>query len=89
MGFIRLIIFGLLGMTVIYCLVSWYSRSVRLERLEKDWDADPQGDDDARSAHIEAGMVSYEKGFRKKLILLIYVVPVVFVTTAFFVTNTN
>ncbi|WP_107498288.1 hypothetical protein [Thalassobius sp. I31.1] len=89
MGLIRLIIFGFLGMTIAYWLVSWYSRSVRLERLEKEWDADPQGDDAARQAHLDAGMAAYENGFRKKLILLIYVVPVVFVITAFFVTNTN
>lgn len=89
MGLIRLIIFGFLGMTVAYYLVSWYSRSVRLERLEKDWDADPQGDDTARQTHIDAGMAAYEKGFRKKLILLIYVVPVILVITAFYVTNTG
>ncbi len=76
-------------MTVTYFLVSWYSRSVRLERLEKEWDADPQGDDAARTTHIETGMVAYENGFRKKLIWLIYIVPVVFVITAFYVTNTG
>lgn len=87
MGLIRLIIFGFLGLTVIYALVSWFSRSVRREKLEKSWDADPKGDDAARQEFIDQGMAEYEAGFRKKLILLVYVIPVAAITAAYFLTN--
>ena len=90
MGLIRLIIFGFIGLTVIYFLISIYSRSVRREKLEKRWDADnPGGDPAARSAYVEQGMIKYESGFRKRLILLVYVVPTVAVTVILYLTNAN
>ena len=78
-GFIRLAVFGFLAMSVVYILMSIYSRSVRREALEKEWDAlHPAGDrTDERETHIEAGMKDYEKSLRKKLIWLVYVIPTV------------
>src|SRR5690606_11397174 len=66
-GFIRLAVFGFLAMSVVYILMSIYSRSVRREALEKEWDAlHPAGDrTDERETHIEAGMKDYEKSLRK------------------------
>jgi Ca2+/Na+ antiporter len=78
-GFIRLMIFAFVALSVVYVVVSIYSRSVRREKLEKRWDADPpegQGDTERR-AFIEAGMRDYEQGLRKKLIWLVYIVPMV------------
>lgn len=78
-GFIRLMVFAFVALSVVYVVVSIYSRSVRREKLEKRWDADPpegQGDTE-RSAFIEAGMRDYEQGLRKKLIWLVYIVPMV------------
>ena len=91
MGFLKLIIFGVIGLSAIYWLVSVYSRSVRREKLEKQWDTDPLPDAsrEDRDAYIEQGMVEYEQGFRKKLILLVYVVPIVFIVTIFILTNFN
>jgi hypothetical protein len=40
-GMARLIVMALIGLTVVYLLVSIYSRSVRREKLEKEWDTDP------------------------------------------------
>ena len=37
-GWLRLLFFGLIGLTITYFLVSVYSRSVRRERLEKRFD---------------------------------------------------
>ncbi len=90
MGLIRLIVIGAIVLTAIYFLVSVYSRSVRREKLEKEWDANPlEPGKAARDAFIEKGMADYESGFRKKLILLVYVIPAALVALAVYVTNTN
>jgi hypothetical protein len=41
---------------------------------------------DERTAFIEAGMQAYEKGLKKQLLWLIYVIPTIgFMTTIYFV----
>ncbi|GHF40393.1 hypothetical protein [Seohaeicola zhoushanensis] len=79
MGFVRLMFLGLIACTAAYLLISVYSRSVRREKLEKRWAAEhPEGGDpEARDAYIETGMTEYHRGFRKKLIWLVYVVPLI------------
>ena len=84
-GFLKLAVFGLIGMTVVYLLLSVYSRSVQREELEKRFDA---GDGDgARDAYIEAGMRDYEKSLRKKLIWLVYVIPAIVFVAVFYGLN--
>ncbi|WP_457650614.1 hypothetical protein [Profundibacter sp.] len=91
MGFIRLVVLGFIAMTVVYFAISIYSRSIRREKLEDAWDADhPEGGDEAaRDAYIEQGMVEYENGFRKKLIWLVYIIPTFAVAVLLIVMNTN
>ncbi|MGB3317299.1 MAG: hypothetical protein WBB85_23185 [Albidovulum sp.] len=87
-AFVRLAVFGFAAMTIMYVLLSIYSRSVERERLEKQWDAERSGDDpEARDAYIEAGMTSYEKSLRAKLIWLVYVVPTLAVLVLIYLTN--
>jgi hypothetical protein len=82
---IRLAVFGFIGLSLIYLLVSIYSRSVRREKLEKLFDAgDVEGD---RDAYIEAGMQAYRHGLRRKLILLVYVIPAVVVAVTVYLVN--
>lgn len=91
MGFIRLIVLGFIGLSILYFLISVYSRSIRREKLEKEWDENPPDGDDlaARDTYIEEGMAEYEHGFRKKLIVLVYVIPPLFVATILYLTNTQ
>lgn len=70
---LRLVFFGFIGLTVVYWLVAVYSRSVRRERLEKEFDAgDVEG---VRDDYIKAGLDQYEHGLRRKLIVLVYIIP--------------
>ena len=89
MGWLRLAFVMYVALTIIYFLTSIYSRSVRREKLEKEWDTDPAREgvpQDERQAFIEAGMVHYDKGLKKRLLWLIYVVPTVaFLATIYFV----
>ncbi len=86
-AFLRLAVIGFVVLTVVYWLISLYSRSVRREALEKRWD---EGEGDAaggRDAYIEAGMRAYERGLRRRLIGLVYIVPAVVVVLLIWLNN--
>ncbi|WP_050786815.1 hypothetical protein [Rhodobacter ferrooxidans] len=85
MGILRLILFGFVGLTVVFVLVSIYARSVQREELEKQFDAG--GVDGDRDAYIEAGMRDYRRSLRAKLVWLVYVVPTVVFGVLFYVLN--
>ena len=85
MGIVRLAVFGFIFLGIVYVMISIYSRSVRREKLEDKWDEDIKEGD--RDAYIKAGMLDYETSLRKKLILLVFVVPVIVVATAFYLVN--
>ena len=89
MGFVRLVVVGFVLLSIIFVCVSLYSRSVRRERLEKEWDANPPAGAgvDARSNYVEQGMTEYFSGFRRRLVLLVYVVPTVVVGVLIYMMN--
>ena len=82
---IRLAVFGFIGLSVVYWLVSVYSRSVRRESLEKEFDAG--GVAGLRDDYIKTGMDHYEHGLRKKLIVLVYIIPAVVVMVTVYLVN--
>jgi hypothetical protein len=88
-GWLRLAFFLYLGLTVAYFLAAIYSRSVRREKLEKEWDTDPANEglpQADRTKFIEAGMIDYETGLKKRLLWLIYVIPTIgFAATIYYV----
>ena len=86
---VRLAVFGFIGLSVVYLLVSIYSRSIRREKLEDRWDRDNEGKDDdaARTSFIEDGMRDYEQGLRKKLIWLVFVIPMVIMGITVYLVN--
>lgn len=91
MGFVRLVVFGFIALSVIYLSISFYSRSVRRERLEKEFDENNPdgGEPGARDAFVATGVAEYNSSFRPKLIGLVYVIPVVVVSAIVYVTNSN
>ncbi len=89
MGWLRLAFFMYVGLTIIYFVTSIYSRSVRRERLEKEWDTDPAREgapQDGRQAFIDEGLKAYDSGLKKRLLLLIYIIPTIgFLATIYFI----
>lgn len=89
LGWLRLAFFLYIGLTIAYFLTAIYSRSVRREKLEKEWDTDPAREDSPQSDRmefIEAGMLHYETGLKKRLLWLIYILPTIgFAATIYFV----
>lgn len=85
LGWLRLAVMGFIALSVVYFLVSIYSRSVRREKLEKRWAADQMEGD--RDLWIETGMKAYEGGLKKRLLWLIYIIPMVSFSAIFFYVN--
>ncbi|AGI73472.1 hypothetical protein OA238_c35030 [Octadecabacter arcticus 238] len=84
--FVRLILGGVVILGVVYICVTLYSRSVRREKLEDLWDKEPV-EGTTREAYIADGMAQYESGLRKKLILLVFVIPPLVVGTIIYFIN--
>lgn len=84
-GLIRLSVFLALFLTLVYVLVSIYSRSVRREKLEERWEA--EGSIGDRDDYVKAGMVDYDKSLRKRLIWLVYVIPVTIIVALVYLLN--
>jgi hypothetical protein len=84
-GALRLAFFGFIALTVMYLLIWIYSRSVRREELEKEWDAG--GIDIDRDTFIADGMKAYEHTLRRRLIGLVYVIPTVIVLVIIYILN--
>ncbi|MCP5086587.1 MAG: hypothetical protein GY952_07295 [Rhodobacteraceae bacterium] len=84
-GWVRLGVIGLVLLTVIYVCLSWYSKSIRREKLEQEFDAG--GIDGERDTFIAEGLKQYDGSLRKKLIWGVYVIPVIAVLMVIYVTN--
>ena len=82
---VRLAVFGFLGLSVLYILISLYSQSVRRESLEKKFDAG--GIEGERDAYISEGMMAYQTGLRRKLIWLVYIVPMGVIAVTVYLVN--
>lgn len=76
---VRLMVFAFIVLSVVYLLLTAYFRSVRRENLEKEWDADPPAGQGAseRDIHIESQLRIYATSLRKRLIWLVFVVPMI------------
>lgn len=85
LGFFKLALFGYLGLTVLYWLLSVYYRSVERERLERDYDDGGVGGE--REAHVRAGLAAYDRSLKRKLVLLVYVVPTAVVLALVWIVN--
>jgi hypothetical protein len=88
MSFIRLVVFGFIALSIIYLSISVYSRSIRREKLEKTYDADPV-EGLSRVDYVNQGIAEYNASIRPKLIGLVFVIPPAIVATIVYVTNAN
>jgi hypothetical protein len=84
-AFARLAIIGLIVLTIIYVCLSFYSRAIRRGKLEARWDSAGGAGD--RDTFVRRGLERYDGSIRRKLILGVYVVPVVIVALIIYFTN--
>jgi Ca2+/Na+ antiporter len=89
-GLLRAAVLAFVLLSVVYIIVSIYSRSVRREKLEKDWDSDPDklgAESSERDAYIKAGLNAYRHSLRRKLIVLVYIIPMAVVLATSYAVN--
>ncbi len=84
-GLLRGLFMILVGLTVVYVCLSLYSRSIRKEKLEREWDEEVRTGD--RDAFVRAGLQDYRGSLRRKLILGVYIVPLIAFAIIFYVVN--
>ncbi|MFQ6546541.1 hypothetical protein AADZ90_001185 [Aestuariibius sp. 2305UL40-4] len=91
MAFVRLLVMLLAVLTVVYFCVSIYSRMARREKLEREFElerlSDPSISPAEKDEFVKRGMVDYDGSLRKRLILLVYVVPLAVIGTIIYTVN--
>lgn len=84
-GFIRLFVMLFVALTVVYVCLSFYSRAVRRGKLRDKWHEGKQLVD--RDTFVQRGLERYDGSIRRKLILGVYIVPVVVIALIIYLTN--
>ena len=84
-GGVRLFAIAFVVLTVIYAYLSLMQRWRCRKQLEAEFDAG--GIDGARDDYIDKGMAEYRGSFRRKLILGVYIIPLMVVMTLIYVSN--
>jgi len=85
LGFLKFFLIGLVGLTVLYGLLSVYVRSLTRERLEKEWEE--MGSNGIRNDYVEQGMKDYAQSIRPKLLLGVYILPLITFCVVFYMMN--
>ncbi|UWR22673.1 hypothetical protein [Sulfitobacter sp. S190] len=81
----RLMVMGFIVLTVIYVCLSLYSRSVRKGKLRAEWHEGPRTQ--SLDEFLDEGLAEYDSSLRRKLILSVYVIPVILVSVIIYLTN--
>ncbi len=84
-GFIRLFVMLFVALTVIYVSLSFYSRAVRRSKLKEKWHESKQLVD--RDTFVQRGLERYDGSIRRKLLLGVYIVPIVVIGVIIYLTN--
>lgn len=81
----RLMIVGFIVLSVIYVCLSLYSRAVRKGKLRAEWNEGPQ--EQSLDEFLDEGLAEYDTSLRRRLILGVYVIPVILVSVVIYLTN--
>lgn len=84
-GFLRLLVMLFVALTVVYVCLSLYSRAVRRGKLEDKWENGKHLVD--RETFIRRGLERYDWSVRRKLLLGVYLVPMVVIGAIIYLTN--
>ena len=84
---LRSLILWIVVLPVVHWLVAVYSRSVRREALERDYD--DGGETGTREEFIARGMAEYEHSLRRKILVLVYILPILAVVVIAWAVNAN
>lgn len=83
---LRLLFVLLIALSVVYVVLSIWSRRMSRAKLAARWDSKDVLTVD-RETFIERGLQKYDRSFRRKLILGVYIVPLTLIMIIVYVTN--
>lgn len=84
-GALRLFVGLFVAQSIAYAVLSLYARRVRRRKLEERWDE--KGKTGSKEAFVERGLRAYDRSFRRKLILGVYIVPWAAIAAVIYVVN--
>ena len=84
-GFLRMAVFAFIGLSVVYLVLRIYARSLRREALEREFDAG--GIAGTREHYVAAGLARYEGSLRRRLLWLVYIIPMVLMAVTIYLVN--
>lgn len=84
---LRSIMLWIVVLPLVHWIVAIYWRSLRREALEKDFD--DGGEAGTREEFIARGMAAYEHSLRKKILVLVYILPILAVVAIAWAVNRN
>jgi hypothetical protein len=84
-AFLRLVLLLLIILTLIYGGVSLYSRERRRAKLKQHWAV--KGLTGDRQSFIQRGLKQYDHSLRRRLILLVYILPLSAIALVIYVVN--
>lgn len=85
LAFIRLVFFLMFVLTVVYGILWFYSRQMHRAKLNRRWaDKGLTGD---RAAFIQRGLRQFDRSVRRKLLLLVYIVPLSLIALVIYMVN--
>ncbi|NRB33342.1 MAG: hypothetical protein HRU31_01105 [Rhodobacteraceae bacterium] len=84
-AFVRFLLILLVVQTVIYLFLTVRLRRAERERLEEIWHKDGIGGD--REAYVAKGLTKYADRLDKRLLIFVYIVPIVALGVLVYVAN--
>lgn len=84
-GFIRLFVILIVGLSIVYLVLSLSARRAERARLMQQFIE--EGHAGEADVFVRAGMARYETSLRRKLLLGVYVIPLGTIATIVYVTN--
>ena len=84
-AFLRLSLLLLVGLTLVYGAVSLYSRERRRAKLKRRWTE--RGLTGDRRTFIQRGLKQYDHSLRRRLIPLVYILPLTAIALVIYVVN--
>jgi Ca2+/Na+ antiporter len=84
-GLVRLVVILFVVLTAVYVVLSFLARRAERARLELLFDE--EGREGDRRAFVREGLSAYDRSLRRRLILAVYLVPLVVIGTIVYVVN--
>lgn len=82
---IRNIILIIMILTIIYAILSFKARRQARDKLAGDYEASETSED--KTVFIEKGLRTYQRSYRPKLVLLVYLIPLSVVSLLIYLAN--